>query len=304
MTIECVMNISEGRDLSFLSGLSEIIKEIPGSFLLSCSSDQDHHRSVFTFAGDAEAVLQAAWEACRESASKLDIRRHVGAHPRIGVIDVVPFVPLRNAGLAECARLAHLLGNKIGADLKIPVFMYGAAARIPERENLAEIRRGGLEGAAGRIREIPPDYGPARLHPTAGASVVGARKILIAFNIELASENLEAARDIARRIRESSGGLPCVKALGLFLESKNRVQVSMNLTDFRRTSVMDVFETVSALAGEKNIEIVQSEIIGHLPREALDEEDAGYLRLVDFEPSEIYIEDCLERRINESRQQR
>jgi len=293
------MNISEGRDNSFLFELSRIIGSVPDCFLLSCSSDPDHHRSVFTFAGDPEAVSRAAWEACRESASRLDIRSHQGAHPRIGVVDVVPFVPLNNGGLDECTRRAHRLGKRIGAELEIPVFMYGAAARIPERESLAELRRGGLKGAAARIRKLPPDYGPARLHPSAGAASVGARGYLIAYNINLASSDLEAARDIARRIRESNGGLPCVKALGLLLKSRNQAQVSMNLTDFHRTSIRTAFDTVAAMAGEKQISIAESEIVGHVPRKALDEEDVEHLRLEDFEPSETYIEDCLEKRINE-----
>ena len=300
--IECVMNISEGRDQGFLNKISLIIESCADAYLLSCSSDSDHNRSVFTFAGTPDGILKASRRACKEAYSSLDIKLHRGVHPRIGVVDVVPFVPLKNTTLAECSELAHKLGKSIGSEFSVPVYMYGKAATVPERSNLAHIRKGELPGLTKRIHSEPPDYGPSILHPSAGAVAVGSRNILIAYNIDLDSRDLSAARKIARSIRESNGGLASVKALGLHLESRDIVQVSMNLTDYRVTSIFQVFSRVLQLAGEAGIEIKQSEIIGHLPRAALDENSVKDLKLRAFVPEETYIEDCLERLINEGQQ--
>lgn len=302
--VECVMNISEGRDLFFLERMSRIIESCPGAYLLSCSSDRDHNRSVFSFAGSPEGVLAGSWEACREAVSSLDIRVHKGVHPRIGVVDVVPFVPLLNSGLAECGRLAHELGKRMGTELLVPVFMYGEAALKPENANLADIRKGGLPGLQARISDHPPDYGPSAVHSSAGAVAIGSRDVLIAYNIDLASEDLSAAREIARLVRERDGGLPAVRALGLYLESKKCVQVSMNLTNYRNTSLVRVFEKVLQLAERRGIAVAGSEIIGHLPRAALEENAAAYLKIRDFDPSEVFIEDCLEKRIHEKKTRR
>lgn len=296
--IECVINISEGRDPEFLDTLSAVLRECPESYLLSCSSDRDHNRSVLTLAGSPCGVVEAAWIACREAVSSLDIRRHHGVHPRIGVVDVVPFVPVRETDMESCIKSARKLGARIGAGLGVPVYLYGRAASDPDRADLARIRKGELSGLAGRILRDQPDFGPPRIHPSAGASAVGARDILIAYNIDLDSRDLVLARKIARAVRESGGGIPTVKALGLFLESRGRVQVSMNLTDYRVAPIRQVFTRVQELARAENTDIAQSEIIGHLPRAALDERDCGFLRLRDFDPGETYIEDCLEKRIN------
>ncbi len=289
------MNISEGRDQEFLKKISLVIGACEDVNLLSCSSDIDHNRSVFTFVGSPRGILEASWLACKEAVAALDIRTHRGVHPRIGVVDVIPLVPLKNISMEECSSASHSLGNKIGSELKMPVFMYGEAAQYPERINLANIRKGGLPGLVERMKILGADYGPSRTHPTGGAVAVGSRDILVAFNIDLGSHDLAAAKRIASSIRESNGGLPCVKALGLFLESRNCVQVSMNLTDYRKTPVSVVFEAVRELAEKEGIEVRQSEIIGHLPRAALNEHNAVSMKIAGFEPEKVYIEDCLER---------
>ena len=298
------MNISEGRDQEFLRKMSLLIGSCADVYLLSCSSDEDHNRSVFTFAGAPGGICEASWVACKEAFSSLDIRFHSGVHPRIGVVDVVPFVPLQNTTLEECTESAHKLGKKIGSEFSVPVYMYGKAATVPERSDLSCIRRGELPGLEKRIHSEPPDYGPSRIHPSAGAAAVGSRNILIAYNIDLDSRDLSAARRIARAIRERDGGMPCVKALGLYLESRDCVQVSMNLTDYRVTSISQVFSSVLQLAGDKGIKVRQSEIIGHLPRAALEEKIADSLQIRSFVPKETYIEDCLERLINEGQKKK
>ena len=226
----------------------------------------------YTFAGPPEKIVESAWSACGKTFSTLDIRLHRGIHPRIGVVDVIPFVPLQNATMDICTQSAHELGKRIGSEFSVPVYMYGNAASVPERSDLSHIRKGELAGLEVRIRSDPPDYGPTVIHPSAGAAAVGSRDILIAYNIDLASRDLAAARRIAGSARERDGGLPCVKALGLYLESRDCVQVSMNLTDYRVTSITMAFDRVSDLAAREGIEVLRSEIIGHLPRAALDEE--------------------------------
>lgn len=299
--IECVMNISEGRDRKFLENLSMVISSSPEIFLLGCSSDPDHNRSVLTFAGPPGNIVEAAWSACGKTFSFLDIRSHKGIHPRIGVVDVVPFVPLRDATMDICTQSAHELGKRIGSECSVPVYMYGKASSIPERSDLSYIRKGELAGLEERIRSDPPDYGPSKIHPSAGATAIGSRDILIAFNIDLDCRDFSAARRIARLIREKEGGLPSVKALGLYLESRDCVQVSMNLTDYRVTSMTQVFDQVSNLAAKEGIEVLRSEIIGHLPRAALDEDSVDSLKISTFDPGQVYIEDNLERQINERR---
>lgn len=291
--IECVMNVSEGRDLPLLEKLATAAGCIPGTRLLSCTSDLDHNRSVFTIIGSPENVLESSWNTCREAVRLLDIRNHQGVHPRIGVVDVVPFVPLEGASMEECTATAQRLGRRIGLELGIPVFLYGEAAVSPENVNLANIRRGALTGLAERMKKRPADYGPPEIHPSAGAMAVGSRDILIAFNMDLESRDLAAARRIAAGVRESGGGLPSVKALGLLLESRDCVQVSMNLTDYRIASVMKAFETVTRLAGAEGIQVRQSEIIGHIPRAALSEKDALTIKLKNFDPGRIYLEDLM-----------
>ena len=271
--IECVPNFSEGRDPSQVDALEEAIKLTRGVLLLDRTSDWDHHRSVITFAGRPEAVLEAAVRVTAEAARLIDLNQHRGIHPRVGAIDVLPFVPLRGSSLEACVELAHRAGARIQPELGLPVYFYGAAALRPERRALENVRRGGFEGlleATLADSAKAPDLGGPALHGTAGAVLIGARKILIAFNINLRSNDLELARSIARLIRASNGGFPAVKALGLALMSRNRVQVSMNLTDYEETPLHRVYAEVARLAADAGVVIEETEIIGLLPRAAYE----------------------------------
>ena len=257
--MECVPNFSEGRDHNIIEGVVRAIGAAGGA-ILDRTADGDHNRCVVTFAGSPEAIAEAALAGVAEAVAKIDLTRHVGVHPRVGAADVVPFVPVTGVTLEECARIAEHVGKRIWRELRVPVFLYEAAARSPGRVRLENIRL----GADG----MQPDFGE-KPHPTAGVTIVGARKFLIAWNINLATNRLEAARQIARKIRFSSGGLPCVKALGLSLASRNQVQVSMNLIDFEQTPLHVVFDAVAAEARERGIAIAGSELIGLIPAKAL-----------------------------------
>jgi glutamate formiminotransferase len=288
--IECVPNFSEGRDLTRIDALESAIASVPGTFILDRTSDTDHHRSVITFAGDSESVLESALRAVSLASKLIDLNEHRGVHPRLGALDVLPFVPLGDATLQDCVALAHRAGRRIWNELGIPVYFYQAAALRPDRVQLEDVRRGQFEGLrqAALIDESKrPDLGGPALHPTVGAVIVGARKVLIAYNIDLATANVEVAKEIARRIRSSSGGFPAVKALGLALPSRNQVQVSMNLTDFEQTPMHVVYDEVSRLAGDYGVEIARSELIGLLPRKAMESAFAHYLKLPGFRSRDV-----------------
>jgi glutamate formiminotransferase/glutamate formiminotransferase/formiminotetrahydrofolate cyclodeaminase len=259
MKIECVPNFSEGRDQSVIAALVEAIQSVDTVRLLDTTSDPDHNRSVFTFIGPPGAVAEAAFRAVRTASERIDLTRHSGVHPRLGAADVVPFVPISGATLSDCAALAHQTGDRIWKELHIPVYFYEAAALRPECERLENVRK----------LLVPPDLG-ATPHPTAGCVVIGARKFLVAWNINLDSTDLNAAKAIARAIRQASGGLPAVKAIGLPLVSRNQVQVSINLVDFEQTPLHAVFDAVARLCAEKGIHIAGSELIGMIPQAALD----------------------------------
>jgi glutamate formiminotransferase len=282
--VECVPNFSEGRDPVIVSAIARAVAAVPGVVLLDTTSDQDHNRSVLTFAGEPGAVVEAAFEAVREAAAKIDMSRHAGVHPRIGAADVVPLVPVRDTTLEDCAALARALGKRIQGDLGVPVYLYEAAALREECRRLENIRRLAPAGLA-------PDYGTGR-HPTAGASVVGARKFLVAWNINLRTRDLAFARQIAREIRESSGGLPAVKSIGLPLESRGEVQVSINLVDFERTPLYVVFDAVKERCEAKGVEIAGSELIGMIPAAALASSEAHDLRWENFR-TELVLENRL-----------
>jgi len=293
--VECVPNFSEGRDAATLDAIVAAIRSVRGAVVLDRTMDSDHNRSVVTFAAPADRVGEAAIRAVEQAVARIDLNRHAGVHPRIGAADVVPFVPVRGVTMDDCVRIAVEAGEELWRRCRLPVYLYEAAARSPERVRLENIRRGQFEGLREAVRTDParrPDIGGPELHPTAGAAVVGARPFLIAYNINLATADIAIARRIARKIRASGGGFPCVKAMGVLLASRNQAQVSMNLTDFRRTPVHVVFEAVRAEAAREGVEISTSEIIGLIPGDALVMAAAVCLRVENFRP-EVVLENRL-----------
>jgi len=293
--VECVPNFSEGKDPGKVDEIVKAITSVPGVLLLDRQSDADHNRTVVTFAGAPEVVVEAAVRGAGKAAELIDLNRHTGVHPRIGALDVLPFVPLQNVRIEECAALAVTAGEEIWKRFHVPVYLYGAAARRPERRQLAAIRRGQFEGLREEVLRHPerrPDIGGPELHPTAGACAAGARKILIAYNIQLATSDVAVAQRIARKIRSSSGGLPAVKAMGVFLRSRNQAQVSMNLTDFEQTAPHEVFAVVKREAERLGYGVAGSEIIGLIPRRAIEMAKGSELQLENFHPG-IILEDRL-----------
>jgi len=291
--IECVPNFSEGRDPARIDALVAAMSAISGAAVLDRHSDFDHHRSVITLAGAPEAVAAAAVRGIGKAAELIDLGSHAGAHPRMGAIDVLPFVPLEGVTMEECVALAHRVGREIWERYAIPIYFYEAAAIRPDRRNLEDIRRGQFEGLreeAVRNPDRAPDIGGPQLHPTAGAIAVGARKMLIAYNILLSTPDASIAKQIARAIRYSSGGLRHVKAIGLELKTRGRAQVSINLTDFEETPLHRVFEMVRLEAERHGCTIVGTEIVGLAPRKALEMAAAYFLRLEREAPT---IEDRL-----------
>lgn len=286
--IECVPNISDAAHGDVVDACARAVTG-GGATLLDVHSDVAHNRSVLTFAGEPDVVVAAAGALIETAIAKIDLRAHSGVHPRVGVVDVVPFVPLDGASLESCVTIAREFAASIAARHSLPVYLYESAALRPERQRLEAIRRGGLAALAERMQTPAwtPDFGPARPHPTAGVTVVGARLPLIAYNIDLATDRLEVATAIARAVRESSGGLPFVKALGLPLAGRGIVQVSMNLTNFRETSMRRVFDAVSAEAARHGVEVLDSELVGLVPAAALSAADARDLRVRGFDGSQI-----------------
>jgi glutamate formiminotransferase len=272
MLVESVPNYSEGRRLEVVDRLAAAVLETPGAYLLDRTSDASHNRSVLTLAGEADAVQAALERTIEVAVRELDMERHTGEHPRIGAIDVIPFVPLGTTTLAECVELARSFGRRIAARFELPVYLYARAATRPDRVRLADVRRGGYEAVRDEIAlgDREPDFGPSRTHPRAGAVAVGARPFLIAWNINLDSTDLELARRIARTVRESSGGLPAVQASGFWIAELECAQVSMNLLDFAVTPMWRVFEAVRDLAAEAGVAIRESELIGLAPVAAFD----------------------------------
>ena len=294
--VECVPNFSEGRDPAVVDAIVRAILAGPDVHLLDRELDADHNRSVITFVGTRDSVGEAALRGVAEAAKLIDLNHHRGAHPRLGATDVVPFVPIAGITLEDCVRIAEWVAEETWRRFRIPTYLYEAAARRPERVNLENIRRGQFEGVREEIGSNParlPDFGEAALHPTAGATVVGARKFLIAYNINLGTPDVAAAKAIGKKIRASSGGLPCVKAMGVELKARNLVQVSMNLTDFETTSLATVFETVAREAAALGVQVLGSEIVGLVPRQALDDAAVQFLRVENFRP-ELVVENRLE----------
>jgi glutamate formiminotransferase / 5-formyltetrahydrofolate cyclo-ligase len=252
--VECVPNLSEGRRSEVIAECAEAVRQA-GVSLLDVHSDAAHNRSVLTFAGEPDAVAQAVIALFARAIDRIDLRRHTGVHPRIGAVDVTPFVPLGATTMATCVDLARRVGAEVAKRFDLPVFLYEEAASRPDRVNLADIRRGQFEGLGARLQDPDwvPDFGPVTPHPSAGAAVIGARRALIAFNVNLATDRIDVARAIARAIRESSGGLPSVKALGVPLSGRDQVQITMNLTDFRRTPLHEVYSRVLTLARDQGV---------------------------------------------------
>lgn len=292
--IECIPNFSEGRRPEVVDAIAAAISAVPEATLLDQTLDADHNRSVITFAGPPEAVAEAAFQAVRRAAELIDMTQHSGQHPRVGATDVLPFVPLGGATLDQCVALARSVGQRIGDELGIPVYLYEAAATRPERAALPNLRKGEYEGLRDTIATDParaPDFGPAQLG-TAGATIVGARQPLIAYNIYLHTADVEVAKRIAKAVRGSSGGLRGVRALGMLVEG--RAQVSMNLVDFRTTPIHRVVEMVAREAAAYGVLVAESELIGLIPEDALLDAARFYLRLHGMKDEQI-----LERRLRE-----
>ena len=288
--VECVPNFSEGRNQTTVRALVQAVESVPGVWLLDQTMDQDHHRSVLSFAGEPDAVVEAAFRAMRMATDLIDLRKHKGVHPRVGATDVVPFVPLRGATMQDCISLAKRLGQRVGKELEIPVFLYEQAALHRDHATLESVRRGGLQGLAFRMASDPdwmPDCGPSQLHKTAGAVAIGARPPLIAFNVNLHSTDLALARSIAKDIRQSNGGLPHLKAIGVELASRQMVQVAMNLTDYIITPLYVAFEAVRARAAEKGVRVAGSEVIGLVPQAALIQAAEHSLALEQFDSTQV-----------------
>jgi glutamate formiminotransferase len=286
--VECIPNFSEGRDSNIIKEIEEAIINTKNVILLEHSSDYDHNRSVFTFMGSMEGVYDAMYKAASVAVNRIDLTRHEGKHPRIGAVDVIPLVPVQNVTMEECVELSKTLAERIYNELGLPVYLYENSASKPHRTNLADIRRGEFEGLVEKMQseDWKPDYG-TKPHPTAGAVVIGARKPLIAFNMQLNTANIEIATEIAKKIREKNGGLKCVKALGIMLETKNTAQVSVNLTDYTVTSLFEVFDTVCNEASKMGYEVVSSELIGLSPARAFIDTAARYLKLENYSYKKI-----------------
>jgi len=289
--IECVPNFSEGRDIHKVDAIVAAMREVPGVYLLDRESDADHNRSVITLAGEPEAVAEAALRGVGKAAELIDLNHHSGAHPRLGATDVVPFIPIEGVTIEDCVALAKKTGNEIWKRFHIPVYFYEAAAQRPERANLENIRKGQFEGVREEALRNPdraPDIGGPALHATAGATVVGARKFLIAFNINLNTPDVEIARKIGKSIRFSNGGLRYVKAMGVDLRARNLAQVSINMTDFEQTPLHRVFEMVRREAQRYGVSIVGSEIVGLVPKRAIELTADFYLQFENFSPEQVF----------------
>lgn len=295
--LECVPNVSEGRDRGTIDRIASAIRAVPGVHLLHVHSDVDHNRSVFTYASEQRApLIEATLSLYRVALAAIDLRHHRGEHPRLGAVDVCPFVPLHGSTMEECVQLALEVGQRVGNEFALPVYLYEYAQPLEYRRALPKIRTGGFEKLSLRINDEQwkPDFGPAAVHESAGATIVGARVPLIAFNVQLATDRIEVAAQIARAVREISGGLRFVRALPIRLKHRDIVQVSMNLLDYRKTPIADAFELVKAEAARAGVEIISSEIVGLVPADALYAAAQSYLRVEGFTPGMV-----LERRLRE-----
>lgn len=294
--IECVPNFSEGRNKEIVEKIVDEIRKVDEVKLLDYSMDKDHNRSVVTFIGEPEKVIEAAFNACKVASELIDMRYHTGEHPRMGATDVIPLIPISDVTMEECVELSKMLGKRIGEELGIPVYLYEKSATKPYRENLADIRRGQYEGMTEKLKQEgwEPDYGPRELNVKAGVTAVGARMPLVAFNVNLGTNDINIAKKIAKAVRASSGGFMYCKALGIEIKERNIVQVSMNMVDYTKTPLYRVFDVIEREAKRYGVNVIGSEIVGLVPMAALIDVADYYLRLENFDYSQV-----LERRMME-----
>lgn len=300
--VECIPNFSEGRRAEVVDQIVAAIKSVPGAVLLDCESDADHNRSVVTFVAEPDRVVDAAIAAAKKAAELIDLNKQSGEHPRMGATDVIPFVPISGVTMEECVQLARACGERMWSELVIPVYLYEKAATRPERENLAAVRKGQFEGIRDEIAinlARRPDYGEARVHPTAGITAVGARPPLIAYNVNLGTSDIEVANKIARAVRHQTGGLRYVKALGFELKDRGIVQVSMNMVNYEGTPLFRAFEMIKREAERYGVAVVGSEIVGLVPQRALNAVSDFYLQLESFSEEQI-LEQRLAAAVEES----
>lgn len=287
--VQCVPNFSEGRNKEVVEKIVDEIRKVEGVKLLDYSMDKDHNRSVVTFVGEPEKVVEAAFNSTKVAAELIDMSKHTGGHPRMGATDVIPLIPISDVTVEECIEHSKQLGKRIGEELNIPVFLYEQSATAKHRENLADIRRGQYEGMKEKLKEEEwkPDYGPAELNVKAGVTAVGTRPPLIAFNVNLGTDNVEIAKKIAKVVRARTGGFTYCKAIGLEIKERGIVQVSMNMVDYTKTSLFRVFDTIEREARRYGVNVIGSEIIGLVPMQALVDVAEYYLRLEDFSSDQI-----------------
>jgi glutamate formiminotransferase len=283
--VECIPNFSEGRDKEKLKLLEEEVAAVSGVTLLDVQADGNHNRSVFTFIGNPEGVLEAAFQLAKKAMEIIDLTCHQGEHPRMGAADVIPFVPIMNMDIKECVELSRCLGQRMWEELRIPSFLYEASATRPERQNLATVRKGEFEGMPEKLllENWAPDFGERKIHPTAGITAIGARMPLIAFNVNLGTDDVAIAKAIAKAVRGSSGGFKHCKALGMMLEDRNIVQVSMNMVNYEGTPLYRVFEAIRFEAERWGVPIIGSEIVGLTPAKALVDAAEYYLKIENFD---------------------
>jgi glutamate formiminotransferase / 5-formyltetrahydrofolate cyclo-ligase len=294
--IECVPNFSEGRDPERIKAIEDAVRAVPGVRVLDLSSDPDHNRSVLTLVGDGEGLISAVRALFGAALPRIDLRHHQGAHPRMGAVDVVPFVPIQGASMEDCVNLARRCGEQVAGDFGVPVYLYEEAATSEPRQNLSNVRKGQFEGLAEKMSQEgwKPDFGPSVPHPTAGAVAIGARPFLIAYNINLGTSDLAVADAIARSIRHISGGFRYCKAMGVVLADRGIVQVSINMTNYKKTPLHRVFECVRSEAARYGVNVVGSEIVGLTPAEALTMAAEFYLRIENFHPEMVIEQRLLE----------
>ncbi|MDV5976199.1 UNVERIFIED_CONTAM: glutamate formimidoyltransferase [Streptococcus canis] len=293
--VECIPNFSEGQNQAVIDGLVATAKSIPGVTLLDYSSDASHNRSVFTLVGDDQSIQEAAFQLVKYASENIDMTKHHGEHPRMGATDVCPFVPIKDITTAECVEISKQVAERINRELGIPIFLYEDSATRPERQNLAKIRKGQFEGMPEKLLEEDwaPDYGDRKIHPTAGVTAVGARMPLVAFNVNLDTDNIDIANKIAKIIRGSGGGYKYCKAIGVMLEDRHIAQVSMNMVNFEKCSLYRTFETIRFEAKRYGVNIIGSEVIGLAPAKALIDVAEYYLQVEDFDYNKQVLENHL-----------